>query len=323
MTAWFAEKSSNIVHQHIDKGSGFQHAVMREMPLRRKATSRSTAPLSLAARLGLLSSRRQEIIRPAFEHPRGFVLLSVRALAKRLKTDPATMIRIVRGMQFRSYREFQHYLHELSIAHATSLDTMQTGGAGKHTVPAQARASLDQDAKNLDVLMHSLDARRITALARRTYSAKKIILLGGDLAANLVKFLEHHLVMLGLPVSSATTPAEVVHKVRMTGKRDLVIAVSYGRGLRQTVEGLRQAQANGAYCVGITNTLISPLNQFANECFLTSVDTPSFGASYVAPMAFLNVIIAACANYRRSRTLTLLKLVEDEQKHGFRWYESS
>src|SRR5205814_4447499 len=133
----------------------------------------------------------------------------------------------------------------------------------------------------------------------------------------------HHLVMLGLPVSSATTPAEVVHKVRMTGKRDLVIAVSYGRGLRQTVEGLRQAQANGAYCVGITNTLISPLNQFANECFLTSVDTPSFGASYVAPMAFLNVIIAACANYRRSRTLTLLKLVEDEQKHGFRWYESS
>jgi len=163
----------------------------------------------------------------------------------------------------------------------------------------------------------------VAALTRRFYSAKKVILLGGDLAANLVKFLEHHLIMLGLPVSSATTPAEVVYKVRMTGKRDLVIAVSYGRGLRQTVEGLRQAQANGAYCVGITNTLISPLNQFANECFLTSVDTPSFGASYVAPMAFLNVIIAACANYRRSRTLTLLKLVEDEQKHGFRWYESS
>src|SRR5216110_2307632 len=180
MTAWFAEKSSNIVRQHIDKGSGFQHAVMREMPLRRKATSRSTAPLSLAARLGLLSSRRQEIIRPAFEHPRGFVLLSVRALAKRLKTDPATMIRIVRGMQFRSYREFQHYLHELSIAHATSLDTMQTGGAGKHTVPAQARASLDQDAMNLYAVYQS----RVTPAAgpetRLCFTATKFILLGGD-----------------------------------------------------------------------------------------------------------------------------------------------
>src|SRR5437899_2024655 len=199
------------------------------MARRRKTNAHTAHPMSVSARLSLLSPRRQEIIRPAFEHPREFVLSSVRALAERLNTDPATTVRIVRGMQFGSYREFQHYLHELSIAHATSLDTMQTGGAGKHTVPAQARASLDQDAKNLDVLMHSLDARRITALARRTYSAKKIILLGGDLAANLVKFLEHHLVMLGLPVSSATTPAEVVHKVRMTGKRDLVIAVSYGR----------------------------------------------------------------------------------------------
>src|SRR5207245_6772274 len=108
---------------------------MREMPLRRKAKSRPSAPLSLSARLGLLSSRRQETVRPAFEHPRGFVLLSVRALAKRLKTDPATMIRIVRGMQFRSYREFQHYLHELSIAHATSPDQLQTGGVGEHPVP--------------------------------------------------------------------------------------------------------------------------------------------------------------------------------------------
>lgn len=307
----------------IDKRSGFPHAVMREMPVRRQAKSRPSAPLSLSARLGLLSARRQEIIRPAVEHPRGFVLLSVRALAKRLKTDPATMIRIVRGMQFHSYREFQHYLHELSIAHATSLDTMQTGGAGKHTVTAQTRASLDQDAKNIDALTHSLDARRVTALARRIYSAKNIILLGGDLAANLVKFLEHHLIMLGLPVSSATTPAEVVHKMRMAGSRDLVIAISYGRGLRQTVEGLRQAQANGSYCVGVTNTLVSPVNQFANECFLTSVNTPSFGASYAAPMAFLNAVIVACANYRRARTLALLKQVEEEQKHGFRWYESA
>ena len=57
--------------------------------------------------------------------------MSVRALAKRLRTDPATMVRIVRGMKFDSYREFQHYMHELSIAHATSLDTMQTGPAGR------------------------------------------------------------------------------------------------------------------------------------------------------------------------------------------------
>jgi DNA-binding MurR/RpiR family transcriptional regulator len=278
--------------------------------------------MSPSARISLLSPKRQLIIRPAFERPSEFVLMSVRAVAKRLKTDPATMVRIVRGMKFDSYREFQHYVHELSIAHATSLDTMQTGPAGKSAISTQVRASLDQDIQNLSRLSQSLEPRRIAALVRRLYSARRIVLLGGDLAANLVNFLEHLLIILGLPVTSATSPAEVVHKVRLLRKRDLVIAVSHGRGLRQTVEGLRQARANGVYCVGITNTLVSPIGEFAHEFFLTSISTPSFGSSYVAPMALFNVIVLACANHRRSRTLKLVKLLEEEQRHGFRWYES-
>ena len=72
----------------------------------------------------------------------------------------------------------------------------------------------------------------------------------------------------------------------------------------------------------MTDTLVSPIGQFAHEVFLTSVETPSFGASYVAPMALFNVMVAACANHRRSRTLALLKQVEQEERHGFRWYES-
>src|SRR5438034_5963146 len=119
------------------------------MSRRRGSNSRITTPRSLSARVSLLSPRRREIISSALERPREFVLLSVRALAKRLKTDPAAMIRIVRGMKFASYREFQHYLHELSIAQATSLDTMQSGAARQTTVPAKVKASLEQDLENL------------------------------------------------------------------------------------------------------------------------------------------------------------------------------
>ena len=288
----------------------------------RRANARLAPPMSVSARLNLLSPKRQETIRPALEQPREFVLLSVRALATRLDTDPATTVRIVRGMGFGSYREFQHYLHELSIAHSTSLDTMQTAIVGKHTLRLQTKASLDQDSKNLTQLSQSYDPKQIARLAQRIYSARQIVILGGDLASNLVNFTEHHLMILGLPVSAATSPAEAVHRARSLGKRDLVIAITFGRGLRQTVEGLRQARENHAYCVGITDTAVSPICQFAHECFLVPVDAPSFGPSYVAPMALINVIVVACANYKRSRTLAILKKVQEEQRHGFRWYES-
>jgi RpiR family carbohydrate utilization transcriptional regulator len=277
--------------------------------------------IGLSTRLEGLSRKRQELIRPALEHAREFVLLSIRASAERLKTDPATMVRIVRGMGFAAYRDFQHYLQELSIAHATSMDMMAASSARGSSIPAQIQASLEQDLKNLEAFTRTLDADRVMRLTRRIYSSKRILLIGGDLAANLVKFLEHHLMILGLPASCAITHAEVVHKIRHLGKKDLVIAISFRRGLRQTVEGLREAMQKEVYTVGVTDSAVSPICEFANECFFLSVDAPSFGASYVAPIALLNAIVVACANYRRSRTMSLIKKVEEEQRHGFRWYD--
>jgi DNA-binding MurR/RpiR family transcriptional regulator len=286
-----------------------------------KKAGRTARDMSPSARVALLNKKRQKTIRPVFDSPRSYVLLSIRDLARRLKSDPATMVRIVRGMKFKSYKEFQRYLHELSIALATSLDTMQTTTANKFSIPAQIKASIDQDFKNLSSVIKTIDSRRVTSIVRHLYKAKRIVLIAGDLAVNLVRFLEHQLNILGLPVSSAVSPGEIVHKMRHVERKDVVLAVSFRRGLRQTVEGLRHAHASGAYCIAITDSLLSPMAEVADDCFLTPVETPSFGASYVAPMALLNALVVACSNFRRSRTLTLLKEVAHEQKHGSRWYE--
>jgi DNA-binding MurR/RpiR family transcriptional regulator len=85
---------------------------------------------------------------------------------------------------------------------------------------------------------------------------------------------------------------------------------------------LQAASSRGAYCVGITDTFVSPIARFSDESFLASVGSPSFGASYVAPIALINVLLIACANYRRGRTLSMLKQAESEQRLGFRWYEA-
>jgi DNA-binding MurR/RpiR family transcriptional regulator len=277
---------------------------------------------SLAELISNLSRKRQEIVRPVLENPREFVLLTVRAMAKRLKTDPATTVRIVRGMGFQGYKQFQTFLHELSITHATSLETMQAVPANQSKFPANIRRSLDQDIRNLQALRNSLEAKRVVSLARRMYAARRILLIGGDLAASLVNYLEHHLALLGFPVVTATTAGMIAHLARTTGKRDLVFAMSFGRGLRQTVEGMQQARANGAHCVGITDTFLSPVARFSDECFLASTATPSFGDSYVAPMALFDAILMACANYRRARTLAWLKKADQEERLGFRWFDS-
>jgi RpiR family carbohydrate utilization transcriptional regulator len=278
----------------------------------------ASAP-SLAERIELLSAKRQEIIRPILEHPRDYVLLSVRAMAKRLKTDPATVVRIVRGLGFASYRDFQRHLHDLSIAFATSLDTMQSAGKATN-MPAYVRDALEHDLKNLHGLKNSLDATRLVSLAKRFYDARRIVVLAGDLAAILADYLEYQITLLGLPVFTGTSAGRIAHLVRTVNKSDLVMAISFRRGLRQTVEGVHLAKARRAYCVGITDTYISPLARECDEVFLASVDSTSFGASYAAPVALVNAILAACGQYHRPQTLAILKEIAEEQRKGFRWY---
>jgi RpiR family transcriptional regulator, carbohydrate utilization regulator len=274
--------------------------------------------INLAERIRELSVKRQEIIRPILEHPREYVLLSVRALASRLHTDPATIIRIVHGLGFASYRQFQHHLHELSLAFATSLDTMKSSASGASE--STGADSLFRDLKNLQALKNTLDLQRFRPLAKRVYSSRRIVVIASDMAAVIADFLGYHLNLLGLPVWVATSAGSIAHSVRSLSARDLLIAITFRRGIRQTIEGSEQARRKGAYCVGITDTHISPLARSCHEVFLASTDSVYFGASFTAPVALCNAMLSAIGEFRRSRTMAILREVDEEQRKGARWY---
>ena len=279
------------------------------------------SPVNLAERLENLTTKRQEIIRPILENPREYVLLSVRAMAQRLHTDPATVVRIVRGLGFASYRDFQHHLHALSIAFASPLDTMMST-SGDSSIPTVIHESLARSAKNLQALKNSLDVTRLTKVTKRLYDAHRVVAFAADGAAILAEYLEYHLSIVGVPIVAVTTAGGMTHLSRVVKNRDVVIAISFQRGLRQTIEGTKQARAHGAYCIGICDTYLSPLARVCDEIFITSVESPFFGRSFTAPISLMDAIIATCLQYKRPLALAVAKEIAEEQKKGFRWYSS-
>jgi len=279
------------------------------------------APATFQIDMERLSRKRRETIRPVLENPQDFVLLSARACGQRLGIDAATVVRIAQRIGFATYRDFQRYLHGISIARATSLDAMMASLPPHGGISSLIRDSLDRDSANLNSLRHSIDLESLAAVAARFYKSSRILIFAGDLAATLAAYLEHQLTILSLPVVSATSWGRIMHLSRSTSRKDLVIAISFRKGLRQTVEGLQQAHGRGAYCVGLTDTYASPIAQSCDQVFLASIEAPPFGASYIAPMAVLNAMLVACANHRRSRTLSLLRAADREERHGSRWYQ--
>jgi RpiR family carbohydrate utilization transcriptional regulator len=265
---------------------------------------------------------RQEMMRPVLEHPREYVLLSITALAEKLKVDPATVSRTVIAMGFANYREFRQYLHQSSIAYSTAFERMRAANRSGNTLEEHVRKTLDGAIRNLEAAYHNINIGQLKAIADRMYDAKHIFILGGDLASSLVHFLHYQLMVLGFPVTAATSSGHVTHLMRGVTKKDLVIAISFRRGLRQTVEGVIQARSRGCYTIGITDTPISPIARSADEFLGVSVDVPHFGSSYVASMAVLDAIVSAVANRRHARSMAILKQMEKDERTGYRWYSA-
>jgi len=272
-------------------------------------------------RLNELSEKRQQIIRPVLESPREFVLLNVRDMAHRLATAPATIVRIVQSLGFESYKSFQHYLHDLSVTSATILDSMQAAGNTMQT-PKYLKGSRKQIQENLEFVMDHVDLHQVLNIAIRIHEAERVLLLGGDMASALVEYMEYHLTIAGLPVIAAVNPGRATHLVRSTGENDVVVGISFRRGLRMTIEGIQKARENGAYCIGITDSVLSPLARFSNELVIVPINSLSFAASYVAPIALIDLITAGVGNLRRKQVVDRLKDADQEQKHGYRWYQA-
>ncbi len=267
-----------------------------------------------------LSTRRRGIIAPVFEVPRDYVLLTVRDLAAALGSDPATTLRIVRAMGFDGYRDFQQYLHHLSLALTTPSDRWRElekdGDAA-----AQIEHVLRADAANLETLRSRLDVERLQKLAEDMCAAHRILVFSGDLASTLGTYLHYHLVVLGLPCVKANLPGEAEHLARTAAPGDLVFAITFGKGLRQTVEPFRVASENGAQCVGLTDNLVSPLARISNEIFHSPKSSAVIGESYAAPIAFLNALIAACGAVDPDRTRARLEHASQSQIRGHRWHD--
>src|SRR5579875_203886 len=278
-------------------------------------------PSSMVLQLQQLSDARRDIIRPVLESPRDFVLLNVRDMARRLETGTATVVRIVRALGFESYKDFQHYLHYLSVSSATILDSMQAGGNSTET-PKILRGSRRQLQQNIEFVLEKLDLHQVQSVASRIDRAERILLLGGDMAAPLVEYMEYHLTIAGLPVIAATSPGRATHLARSTGEHDVAIGISFRRGLRMTIEGVQRARENGSYCIGVTDSPLSPLGRFANELVIVPINSLSFAASYVAPIALIDLISAAVGSLRRQQVVDRLREADFEQRHGYRWYQT-
>src|ERR1022692_238950 len=273
----------------------------------------------VAARESDLSASRLRLIPAVLEHPEDTYFLSCRALARHYEVDTATIVRTVQALGYDRFADFAADLRSHFISRITPYTVMKSMTREKRSISDRIHHSLEMDERNLQALRSNMDVSRVADLARRLQRARRVMVVGIDFAAFLSNILAYALVSIGLDAEAPIGSSGNLHqKVLLLGPKDLLLAISFGRCLHDTVEAVLIAHKNGVPTFGITDSEKSPIARFCDSFWIASIANPSFHGSYVAPLAFINTLIMACAQIKPQRSLAVLR--RKEQGFRTRWY---
>jgi DNA-binding MurR/RpiR family transcriptional regulator len=267
----------------------------------------------------VLGSRRRDLVRQILDHPEDTYFLTSRALAKFYSVDTATIVRTIQALGYERYADFAADLRAHFLSRITPYTLMKSAARDKRSIADHVEHSLELDAHSLQALRASLSPDDIIKMARIVDRARRVLVVGVDFAAALAHMLAYALVSIGMDAETPVGSTGNLHqKVLVLGPKDLLIALSFGRCLQDTVDSVICASDNGVPTFGITDSEQSPIARFCDHSWNTSVASPAFHESYVAPVAAINALLVACAQLRPERSLANLQ--RKEQKFRNRWY---
>ena len=271
-----------------------------------------------------LSPNRRRLLQATLENPDETFFLSSRALARRYKVDPATIVRTIQALGYDRYGDFAADLRAHFVSRLTPYRILQATTREKGSSADRVRHSLERDLGTVTRLVNAVDPKRIMEAGRRIHRARRILVVGADLALSLSWFLAYGLLPLGYDAEAPLgAGGQIHHKTRLLSAKDLLVAISFGRCLRVTVEAAQLARARGVPTLAITDSDTTPLGRHCDASLVAPIAGSNFTGSYVGPMALVNALLLACAQLAPGRALALLRQSEREYLQGERFYEAA
>lgn len=268
-----------------------------------------------------LNPRRQRLLHAILDSVDETCFLSSRELAKRYNVDATTILRTTQVLGYKSFAEFSTDLRQHFVARITPYAALKAATREKRSVADHIDHALDKALENLNVLESDLDRQRLIELAKVIKRSRRVLVVGLDFAASLAYYLAYGLCALGFDAEApAGSTGNLQYKIKALTPKDVLIAISFGQCLRDTVDSVLRAKRQGVPTFGITDADTTPIARYADNHVVTLVASPSFLNSYVAPMAAITAIHVACAHIDPKSSLTRLRPTDREYASGTRWY---
>lgn len=172
---------------------------------------------------------------------------------------------------------------------------------------------LQSDAEKIRTTMEQIDQDAFNRAVETILKAKTIYIVGVRSSAPLASFLAFYLnyVFTQVKLIESNSMGEMFEKLIHMEAEDVIIGISFPRYSLSTIRALEFAKNKNTTIITITDSLKSPLTQYA-DCNLTAnSDMASVVDSLVAPMSVINALIVAIFLKRQDTVFQTLASMEE------------
>ena len=206
----------------------------------------------------------------------------------------STVVRFASELGFDGYPAMQRALQEIIRSRLTSTQRIQAA-AGQFGGQDLLTAVIQSDMDKLRVTAEEADRAEFSKAVDLILGARHIYILGTRSSYFVAGYLNFYLHLLtgNVTLVQSNAAGEIFEQLLRIGPEDVMVAISFPRYSRVTMNTVKFARDRGATIVAITDNAHSPVCQMAEAALLAPSEMISFVDSMVAPLSLINALLIA------------------------------
>lgn len=235
--------------------------------------------------------------------------MTAQQLGETLGISESTVIRFATFLEYEGYPDLHKDLQGMVKNKISTVERLQLQLENRNRNILENVFKNDVD--NISRTMEEINPDYFDSVVNQVLKARHIYIISFRSATSLGQFLHFYLHLILKNCRIVCSTSLFFEELVTIGPEDLAIGISFPRYSQQTIEGLKYTRQKGAHTLAITDSITSPLAQYA-EYILTAYSTMnSFIDSFVAPLSLINALIIAVGSKESDRATEALSQLEE------------
>lgn len=258
-------------------------------------------------------SKGQKLISKYIEdNPDRVAFMTAARLGSTVGVSESTVVRFATEIGYSGYPELQQAIQEMVRNKLTSVQRLEMTSRNI-AVETLLDSVLGQDISILRRTKENVDKQQFYQAVNALVPARRVFVLGAGSSLALATFMAHYfeLVFETVTLIEANSEAMIYQQMVRAGEGDAIVAISFPRYSKKAVRALKYAKDTGMQTIAITDTVLSPLAEYASHVLTARSDMVSFVDSLVGPLSLINALIVTVAIEKKAEVGKTLEKLEN------------